>query len=408
MRRGRALLTATDCVMTLSWEETRQRLAALGVPRPERARLDELRRLLVDALRGVYAGGVELAAEESDMVEYVARCGGRVSERAFAERLGPLPPRPTRRGGGPPAAWPHVAAGKERLFWLGVLLRVGSEVVVPKEFLSVFRRAPKGVAGGPAASHPAVGLEMRFRSEGGPELTLRQVLVLEGSGLGQMRRELRPYVSGWVSPRAAEVPPRQVRALARLLGRRGYRPAGEQWSEPLATIAQPGLARRTLLLVLASVEAWQHVAELMDLQLGNLPTIEGLWRWADEETAEAAREVAASWRREIEKALEGGETTVKACEGPARRAPSRRLVAAVEKAMREGRCLALAYRPESRPLLTHRVVEPYWLEGRGSRRYVVAYCRWRQALRRFRLDRVEWWRLLRERFAGDTLAHEIK
>lgn len=61
----------------------------------------------------------------------------------------------------------------------------------------------------------------------------------------------------------------------------------------------------------------------------------------------------------------------------------------VRQAVREQRKVEILYRSPGRPKPTHRVVDPYALVHRWGWWYVIGYCHLRQAVRSFRVDRIQ-------------------
>ncbi|NPV57918.1 MAG: YafY family transcriptional regulator [Anaerolineae bacterium] len=74
----------------------------------------------------------------------------------------------------------------------------------------------------------------------------------------------------------------------------------------------------------------------------------------------------------------------------------------LRQAARERQAVRMTYYGSSQPQATQRVIEPYGLVHRSGWWYVIGFCRLRQALRSFRLDRMEALQLLPETFQPPT------
>lgn len=72
----------------------------------------------------------------------------------------------------------------------------------------------------------------------------------------------------------------------------------------------------------------------------------------------------------------------------------------IQEAVVRRRCLALRYDAGRRGDITERVVEPLGVVFYNRHWHLIAWCRLRLALRDFRLDRLESWRVLEETFDG--------
>lgn len=72
----------------------------------------------------------------------------------------------------------------------------------------------------------------------------------------------------------------------------------------------------------------------------------------------------------------------------------------VQDAIVRRRCLAIRYNTANRGAITHRVVEPLGLVFYAHQWHLIAWCRLRQDVRDFRLDRVSSWEVLDECFSG--------
>ncbi|HUF08616.1 MAG TPA: WYL domain-containing protein [Rhodothermales bacterium] len=77
------------------------------------------------------------------------------------------------------------------------------------------------------------------------------------------------------------------------------------------------------------------------------------------------------------------------------------LLSDLERAVAESRAVRMDYYSNSRAELTDRTVEPYTLLGYQGKWYLVAYCRLREGMRDFRLDRIRKYRVLNERVDRD-------
>lgn len=72
----------------------------------------------------------------------------------------------------------------------------------------------------------------------------------------------------------------------------------------------------------------------------------------------------------------------------------------IQDAIARRRCLAIEYNTANRGALTRRVVEPLGLAYYSRQWHLIAWCRLRQDARDFRLDRIGWWEVLEESYAG--------
>ncbi len=72
----------------------------------------------------------------------------------------------------------------------------------------------------------------------------------------------------------------------------------------------------------------------------------------------------------------------------------------IQDAVVRRRCLKLKYNAGRRGDLTERVVEPLGVVFYAQQWHLIAWCRLRGALRDFRLDRVDGWEVMTERFEG--------
>lgn len=81
-----------------------------------------------------------------------------------------------------------------------------------------------------------------------------------------------------------------------------------------------------------------------------------------------------------------------------------RTLADMQRAIQEQRAVQLTYHSLQSNEITTRVIEPYALTYGEGAWYVNGYCRQRQALRSFRLSRIEQYRLLTEKFILQEIA----
>ncbi len=72
----------------------------------------------------------------------------------------------------------------------------------------------------------------------------------------------------------------------------------------------------------------------------------------------------------------------------------------MQEAIVRRRCLSLQYNAGRRGEITERVVEPLGVVFYARQWHLIAWCRLRESLRDFRLDRVESWQVLSETFEG--------
>lgn len=72
----------------------------------------------------------------------------------------------------------------------------------------------------------------------------------------------------------------------------------------------------------------------------------------------------------------------------------------MQDAVARRRCLAITYNTANRGALTERVVEPLGLVYYARQWHLLAWCRWRQEARDFRLDRIGAWQVLEECYQG--------
>ena len=93
--------------------------------------------------------------------------------------------------------------------------------------------------------------------------------------------------------------------------------------------------------------------------------------------------------------------TIRFESGPHPRVPLGHLEA-LETAVRDQRVAWIRYRSNNRAELTEREVEPYTLLSYQGRWYLIGYCRLREAMRDFRIDRIQALEVRREVFAIQT------
>lgn len=86
----------------------------------------------------------------------------------------------------------------------------------------------------------------------------------------------------------------------------------------------------------------------------------------------------------------------------------------VQEAVVRRRCMRIQYDTGSRGEITERVIEPLGIIFYGKQWHVIAWCRKREALRDFRIDRMLSWEILNEVYSGheefslaDFLEHEL-
>lgn len=72
----------------------------------------------------------------------------------------------------------------------------------------------------------------------------------------------------------------------------------------------------------------------------------------------------------------------------------------IQEAVVRKRCLAIQYDTGGRGNVTERTVEPLGLTFYGRQWHLIAWCRLREAIRDFRLDRLRGWKILDEMFSG--------
>lgn len=87
----------------------------------------------------------------------------------------------------------------------------------------------------------------------------------------------------------------------------------------------------------------------------------------------------------------------------------------LQQAVVRKQCVALTYDAGRRGLVTDRMVEPLGVVFYGRQWHLIAHCQLRGAVRDFRLDRMDSWQVLEERFHGhddfsmkDFLAEQIR
>ena len=72
----------------------------------------------------------------------------------------------------------------------------------------------------------------------------------------------------------------------------------------------------------------------------------------------------------------------------------------IQEAVVHRRCIAVKYDSGSRGDISVRTVEPLGLTFYGQQWHLIAWCRLREAIRDFRLDRLKQWEVLEENFSG--------
>ena len=113
------------------------------------------------------------------------------------------------------------------------------------------------------------------------------------------------------------------------------------------------------------------------------------------------RSVLPRERQDYLDRLERYTTVVQSCSSPPNRVSSQSLIP-VQRALAEGRVLAMEYQGAQRPELTRRQVEPLGLVFYADNWHLIAYCRLRRDVRDFRTDRIRRLQLQNERFSGHT------
>jgi len=84
--------------------------------------------------------------------------------------------------------------------------------------------------------------------------------------------------------------------------------------------------------------------------------------------------------------------------GPDKGSGDDRSLMQIQKAVVKRRCLTLCYDTGGKGVLSERVVEPLGVIYYGRHWHLIAWCRYREAFRDFRLDRMKEWKVLDETF----------
>ena len=72
----------------------------------------------------------------------------------------------------------------------------------------------------------------------------------------------------------------------------------------------------------------------------------------------------------------------------------------IQEAVVKRRCLAICYNTANRGAITERIVEPLGVVYYAREWHLIAWCRLREEVRDFRLDRIQTWQVLDEAFQG--------
>jgi hypothetical protein len=219
-------------------------------------------------------------------------------------------------------------------------------------------------------------------------ITIRRLTVLETTDPGQLsaltaRRALRPLLGRTLNRRLVVIPDHH---LPRLVGRLRRLRIPHRLTLPDA-VTQPGKHK-------LSDSGYLYLAGLVFQQLGRFTDLPVRLPAAvlDQVAATLAPETASDLHALAEELLARLQTAFDGYSGPPLDNPHPVNLADAEArlaaAIAAEQSVELTYWTAWRGELTHRRVDPYRLETRGSVAYLVAYCHLRRAERVFRLDRI--------------------
>lgn len=150
----------------------------------------------------------------------------------------------------------------------------------------------------------------------------------------------------------------------------------------------------------------RRIAELLGWPPGAVPNslnrvdVEG-----GERQDHSTRHMAQLWVKLLESSLDDCEPEAVDWAADGQRAATDAVVECTEeirlalrKAIALACCARLTYRTAHRGVRTERIVEPHAIHAFHGYEYLHAYCRWRQDIRVFRIDRIERCTVLEERF----------
>lgn len=224
-----------------------------------------------------------------------------------------------------------------------------------------------------------------------PALRVLPALVGSPELLDALASTLSRFGGRRLTREAVLLPADRLLALRRAARRRGLPLVQVDPLDAYSPELRPALwAAARFVRSLAEALGWPH--ELVPAQLDDLPAP------TDPIAELRAARLLRAWTAALDAALDPLAEAVLEPTGAAASPGPAGLPDMIRRALDEARCLSLTYRGATRGVLTRRVVEPRALEASHGQTYLRAFCRWRQAERLFRLDRVISARLLRERF----------
>ncbi|HID86879.1 MAG TPA: WYL domain-containing protein [Anaerolineae bacterium] len=227
---------------------------------------------------------------------------------------------------------------------------------------------------------------LRRWAEEGQRLTVRRLTVLEAkeaSLLEQLarRRRVQEAFRRTLSPRAVALDEGKIEQMVKELRRLGLHPRvllpPEEGGRPR------GRSEAAYLWVAARL--YLGLARLLPLPL-RLPAslLDDLSARMTPEELAAAEDVVEEILSRLGDLIDGWAPYPMRPTGDVES-----LLPIIERAIAEERPLEITYITAGRGERTHRVVEPYRIEWRGSVPYLIAHCRLRGEERVFRVDRIE-------------------
>ena len=230
---------------------------------------------------------------------------------------------------------------------------------------------------------------------------LQQVILIEATPelVSELAAHFSPRWLQVLTSRTAVIAPSRLSILRRTLTRLGH------------PLAPPARARRPIqpetsppTSLRAAAQFIQCLATLLDWPPDAIGSDLRRYTEPAEGNDPDVTKMLRLWRALLDAALDGDDAERGPGEIPARdnlRSSDETVVqwrALLERAIAERRCVRIRYWTAARDALTERVVEPITLQAFQGGTFLHAFCRWRQALRVFRLNRVVACEVLDERF----------
>ncbi len=233
---------------------------------------------------------------------------------------------------------------------------------------------------------------LRQWAEAAHKITLRYALLLESADAQVITRLTatrrgRDLIQRTLSPRAVIVDPGRLGPLARrLTAQEGVPPAmpGNRAGAPdKDTPFSTGEAAQLWL----TIRVYQALGQFIKLP-GHISqtVLDQLTPLLNEADLAAGETTAAEIIDTLRQVIDGRAAFPPwSAENPA----VGNILPVIERALAAGNLLELHYYAAGSETLTRRQVEPYRLEWRGDTPYLVGFCRYRQAERVFRVDRIQ-------------------